>query len=234
MTAWKGLVAVGVLAAALPCSQMLTHVPSPQWPKPFESSASKKAAPQADATSDSSSIVPGERIGPLRLGDTEQRFWELFHRYESGSDEYNYPCRGGWITELHWNEPVSAGIFAYAKSGHILQIAVASPHFRTANGITEDSTPQKVKRFYPNLEAYWLENQRDLATGDRDFIYWVDRKIGIAFEFAYAPDVHRRLVYRIFVFKPGTDFQPEGCVQYPQVWKKIAPYSLEPPTKKPQ
>ncbi|HVB88197.1 MAG TPA: hypothetical protein VNK23_16165 [Candidatus Dormibacteraeota bacterium] len=187
---------------------------------------------RSNSVRESSLIVPGERVGPLRLGDTQDRFWELFQRYDPGSEGYTYPCGKISITELHWNNVDSAGIFAYVKHGHIFQIAVADPEFQTENGIKENSRPDAVKRAFPELETYWRVNQRDLATGDRDFIYWVGEKRGIAFEFFYAPDVRKRLVYRIYLFKPGTNFLPEGCVQYPQAWRKIAPYSLEPPTEK--
>lgn len=193
----------------------------------------------------SSLILPGQSVGELKLGDSKDQFLHIF-QWKPGTDEdYNYPasanCPGE--EELHWldagNPPfanaaaVHVGVFAYLRDGHIFQISVATPRFQTANGITEDSSPENVKRLHPNLQAYWRVNQHDIATGDRDFVYWIDQRSGIAFEFYYARNVRRRLVYRVYVFNPATSFVPEGCVQPPQAWKKVTPYSLDPPTESP-
>lgn len=172
--------------------------------------------------SEKSLIIPGKSVGELKLGDSEEQFRSIFKWKPNADEHYTYPAVSGCPAseELHWldagNPPfasraaVHAGVFAYLRNGHIFQISVATPLFRTTNGITEDSPPENVRRFYSKLESYWRVNQRDPATGDRDFIYWVDKNQGIAFEFAYAGDVRKRLVYRTYVFQPGTDFLPEG------------------------
>ena len=194
--------------------------------------------------SDKSLILPGQGVGQLKLGQSKEQFRNVLNWKPNVDEDYNYPASAGCFAreELHWldagNPPFSsavhAGVFAYLRNGQIFQIAVATPLFRTANGISENSSPEKVKQFYPNLETYWRVNQHDPATGDRDFIYWVDENKGVAFEFFYARNVRKRLVYRIYVFKPSTNFFPEGCGQRPQSWRKLKPYSLEPPLEKPQ
>lgn len=191
-------------------------------------------------------IVPGQSVGELKLGQSKEQFRNVLNWKPNVDEDYSYPGSSGCLAreELHWldagNPPFSAGttvhagVFAYLRNGRIFQIAVATPLFQTADGITENSSPEKVKRSYPHLEAYWRVNQRDLATGDRDFIYWVDENKGVAFEFFYARNVRKRLVYRIYVFEQGANFVPEGCIQSPQSWRKLQPYSLEPPVEKPR
>jgi len=188
-------------------------------------------------------IVPGQSVGELKLGDSADQFRKAFAWKPNVDEHYHYPAMSACPAseELHWldagNPPFSSGaavhdgVYAYLRNSHVFQIAVATPLFEIANGITEDSSPDKVKQFYPNMEAYWLVNRRSPAT-DRDFIYWVDETKGIAFEFYYARNIRKRLLHRIYVFAPSANFLPQGCVQYPQAWRKITPYSLEPPVAK--
>ena len=60
----------------------------------------------------------------------------------------------------------------------------------------------------------------------RDFIYWISRERGIAFELAYSRKDGRRFVSKVIVFQPNTEFVPEGCIFPPQQWQKMPPYSL--------
>ncbi len=182
-----------------------------------------------DSSKELSTIVPGKRVGPLQLGDTEQRFWQIFQRYDPGSSDNTYPCSGFPLTELHWSDTDDNGIFAYLRNRRIFEVSSATKRFSAKGGLTVGSTPQDVRRNYPKLEAFWLAHIRDLATGDRDFVYWVDQSDGIAFAFYYDQALHSRLVYSIYVFKPECPFVPLGCLSDPHDWRKISPYSLEPP-----
>jgi hypothetical protein len=228
-------VRVGIAVPRLAISALvsLSLVIGPKFGLVGASRDSRTRNSQRNSNSDFWLIVPGKRIGKLLLGDTKDRFWQLFQRYEPGSDEYTYPCGNVSITELGHIEAASNPISAYAKNGHIYQISASGSLSRTADGITEYSSPQKVKRFYPGLEAYWLEHYRAVEGQSRDSIFWVDAKHGIAFQLDYSKDDHGRFVGEIYVFNPNENFQPLVCLRPPQVWKKIAPYSLEPPGQSP-
>lgn len=63
-----------------------------------------------------------------------------------------------------------------------------------------------------------------------DFIYWVSREKGIAFQLAYGRGTHRRFIYAVIVFEPNTEFLPEGCIVPPQEWFEAPPYSIEVPS----
>lgn len=181
-------------------------------------------------------IVPGRRVGHLQLGDTRQRVLQLFAKKPNVDEEYTYPhpesgC--GTISEIHWLdlELDAAGVFVYLENGHVFQIESATQRFRTAEGITESSSPEEIRRHYPRLRAYQLVHSGADIVGGRDLIYWVGRDQGIAFEFAYHRRADRRLVYRIIVFEPDTEFLPRGCVEEPQEWRELLPFSLEPPNR---
>jgi hypothetical protein len=182
-----------------------------------------------DSVRDPSLIVPGERVGPLGLDDTKEHFWQVFQRHDPGSSEYPHTCGAVVVTELHWADVDDNGVFAYLRNGRIFEISSASRRFHGKSGLTAGSTPQDVRRSYPDLQAYWLAHIRDLATGNRDFIYWVGQTHGIAFAFYYDQQLRKRRVFAIYVFEPKNAFVPLGCLLNPLDWRKLQPYSLEPP-----
>lgn len=195
--------------------------------------------------SEKSLIIPGKSVGELKLGDSEEQFRSIFNWKPNVDEHYTYPAISGCppSEELHWldagnppfasREDVYEGVFAYLRTSQIVLIEVASPRFRTVNGITLNSTPDSVRRFYPGLAAFWLKHKGYPAEGSREDIYWVDEAKGIAFQLVYNVEKRKRVVNHIAVFRPGTTFFPEGCLDYPREWQKIAPYSLELPTEKP-
>jgi hypothetical protein len=125
---------------------------------------------------------------------------------------------------------VANGLFIFLKDGHVTWTQAETPRFRTAEGITEESSPALVRRHYPDIETYVLVNSGADIVGGRDLVYWVDRRQGIAFEFYYNRRAHNRRVKSVIVFEPGTEFQPEGsCVQEPQYWRKLKPFTIEVP-----
>lgn len=192
-------------------------------------------------STDAALIEPGRRVGALRLGDTRERVIEVFPKKPNYDEEYNYD-EGCPRTEIHWldidlrheNGAVSNGVFVYLKDGRVFQIEAATPHFHTADGIKEDSTPEGVSRHYHRLKAYVLSNSGTKVNGGRDLIYWMDRQSGIAFEFYYNTAKRERRVSKVIVFQPGSGLQPGGCVSSPQELLELEPFSLEPPGDKGQ
>ena len=214
-------------------AQVKQSPPAPAAPRPQTASTPASEAAPTDATL----IQPGRSVGLLCLGDTRQRVLELFPNKPNYDEQYSYgePCPS---SEIHWldidpskeNGPVYNGLFIYLRGGRVFQIEAATPRFRTANGITEGSSPEDVRRRYPQLHAYVLLNSGTEVEGGRDLIYWVDSQSGIAFEFQYDNKTRNRYVSKVIVFEPGSEFQPEGCVQPQQEWRGLGPFALEPLT----
>ena len=192
-------------------------------------SASKATAP------DASLIIPGKSIGHLRLGDSQQQFSEFFPALDVSNSEVTYPCVNGTnITELHWldlDATIHGEVVAYLQEKRAFEISSSTSQFRTKDGITAGTKPEEVRQKYPDVEAFWLANSRDLASQTRDFVYWVDTRQGIAFEFYYDQYLKERRVSGIYVFEQGKDFIRRGCLWHPKNWRKLAAYSLEPPTE---
>lgn len=191
------------------------------------------------ATIDATLIKPGLSVGALQLGDIRERALEVFPKKPKYDEEYNYDRRFGpcEFSEIHWldfDHLDQWGVFIYMKEGRIFQIAADTPRYHTAEGITSESTPEDVRTHYPQLQAYALLHSGAKINGGRDLIYWVDRQSGIAFEFYYDQRVDARRVGRISIFKPDTDFQPDGCVAPPREWRELEPFALEPSSSKTQ
>jgi hypothetical protein len=182
---------------------------------------------------DASLIIPGKSVGTVRLGDSQKQFWTIFPKLDPNNDEVTYPCpNGNTITELHGlglHALSQREVVAYLQGGHIFEIMSPASQFHTGDGITAGSKPEMVREKYPGLEAFWLANIRDLISQSRDFVYWVDPRRGIAFEFYYDQSIKERRVYSITVFEPGKNFIPRGCLWYPKNRHKLPSYALEPP-----
>jgi hypothetical protein len=180
-------------------------------------------------------ILPGKSVGPLRLGDPESRFHELFPDGPNMDfrPTYNPDCG----TKLHWvdldeSHPLSLGVIVLIHEGTITQIEAGDPRFHTKDGITWDSLPSQVKERNPGLKAYEAVDTSSEAVGERNLIFWVNWKKGLAFVFAYSREGKRWGVYKVIVFSPGGKFCPEADLPTPDTWRELAPYSLEPPERR--
>ncbi len=165
----------------------------------------------------------------MRLGDARDTVLMLLPMKPSIDSEYDYfSC--GLRKEIHWLdlEKKASGLFVYLREGKVFQIESGTPRFRTPEGITLGGYPSKVRRHYPDLRTFVLRYSGGDVVGGRDLIYWVDQSRGIAFEFYFDRRAKKRLVLKVIVFDPITDFAPAGCVVEPQEWAELPPYSLEP------
>src|SRR5260370_22088914 len=86
-----------------------------------------------------------------------------------------------------------------------------------------------VANAYKYLRAYTLLTTPDPARGDRPLVFWIDKKKGIAFAFAYYPKERKRYLYKIIVFEPGKTFCPEEETTSSPKWQAIPSYALQPP-----
>jgi hypothetical protein len=185
---------------------------------------------EASAISSQVMIEPGLSIGPLKLGDTRERALELFPK-KAEDLEWENSCG----TTLDWvdaeNRTGRGDLFIRIKKGKIFQIESATTRFHTAEGITTFDHGDKVASAYKDMRAFTLLTQPSPALGDRPLVFWVDKKKGIAFAFAYYPAEHKRYLYKIIVFEPNKTFCPEEETTNSPKWQSIKSYALEPPSE---
>ena len=184
--------------------------------------------PQDTTTSGQVAIEPGLSVGPLKLGDSRERALELFPKKDE-DQEWENRCG----TTLDWvdsTNPTGRGdVLIRLKKGKVFQIESATTRFHTAEGITTFDAGDKVAEAYKDLRAYTLLSTPDPAHGSRPLVFWIDKKKGIAFVFAYYPKEHKRYLFKIIVFEPNKTFCPEEESITSSKWQSIPAYSLEPP-----
>jgi hypothetical protein len=172
-------------------------------------------------------IEPGLSLGPIKLGDTRDRALELFPQ-KAEDQQWDDPC-GSTIDWVDTTNPNGRGdVFIRLKKGKTFQIESSSSRYHTAEGITTFDLPEKVRSAYKDMRAWVLLNPPSPALGDRPLVFWIDKKKGIAFAFAYDASHHKRYVYKIIVFEPNRDLCPELEKPNSNKWQQIAPYALEP------
>jgi hypothetical protein len=173
-------------------------------------------------------IDPGLAVGPIKIGDNRERALELFPK-KAEDQEWDDDC-GSTIDWVDTSNPMGRGdLFIRMKKGRVFQIESSTTRFHTAEDITTFDPPEKVRSTYKDMRAYVLLTPPSPALGDRPLVFWVDRKKGIAFSFAYDPSHHKRYIYKIIVFEPNKEFCPELEKTSSPKWQSIAPYSIEPP-----
>ena len=173
-------------------------------------------------------IESGHSLGPLKLGDSEDRAHELFPK-KAIDQEWEDPCG----TTIDWTDstnPIGHGeVFIRLKKGKVFQIESSTTRFHTAEDITTFDSPEKVRTSYKEMRAWALLTPPSPALGSRPPVFWIDKKKGIAFEFAYDAPHHKRYVYKVIVFQPNKLFCPEQETVDSVKWQAIDSYALEPP-----
>jgi hypothetical protein len=174
-------------------------------------------------------IEPGHAVGPVELGDSRARVLELFPKKDE-DQEWEDKC-GTTIDWVDSTNPQGRGDLAIRinRKGKVFQIESSSTRFRTAENITTFDQPAKVAGAYKGLRAFALLTAPVAALGDRPLVFWVDKKKGVAFSFAFDPSKGKRYLYKIIVFGPGKDFCPEQETTSSPKWEEIDPYRTEPP-----
>lgn len=187
-------------------------------------------APQSSEPAITDSIIePGLSVGPLKLGDSRERALELFPKKDE-DQEWTDACGStlDWVDSS--NRTGRGDLFIRLnKKGKIFQIESSTTRFQTAEGITTFDHGDKIANAYKNLTAYTLLTAPVPALGDRPLVFWIDKKKGIAFVFAYYPKEHKRYLYKTIVFEPNKTFCPELETTGSSKWQAIRAYSLEPP-----
>ncbi|HVN22306.1 MAG TPA: glycosyltransferase, partial [Dongiaceae bacterium] len=173
-------------------------------------------------------IDAGRSLGPLKLGDSEDRARELFPKKDIDQD-WEDAC-GSTIDWVDSTNPVGHGdVFIRLKKGKVFQIESSSTRFQTADGITTFDAPEKVEKLYKDMRAWVLLSPPSPALGSRPPVFWIEKKRGIAFELAYDVPHHKRYVYKVIVFEPNKMFCPEQETVNSLKWQPIDAYAQEPP-----
>ena len=173
-------------------------------------------------------IEPGRSIGPLKLGDSADHALELFPK-KAIDQQWDDACG----TTIDWTDsanPEGHGeVFIRVKKGKVFQIESSTTRFHTAQDITTFDPPEKVRSAYKDMRAWVLLMQPSPALGSRPPVFWIDKKKGIAFEFAYDAPHHKRYVYKVIVFESNKTFCPEQESVSSVNWQSIDAYAVEPP-----
>ncbi len=173
-------------------------------------------------------IEPGHSMGPLKLGDSAEHALELFPK-KAIDQSWDDACG----TTIDWTDsanPEGHGeVFIRLKKGKVFQIESSTTRFHTAEDITTFESPEKVRSAYKDMRAWVLLMQPSPALGSRPPVFWIDKKRGIAFEFAYDAPHHKRYVYKVIVFEPNKTFCPEQETVNSVKWQSIDAYAVEPP-----
>lgn len=173
-------------------------------------------------------IEAGHSVGPLKLGDSEERVREVFPKKEI-DQEWEDPC-GSTIDWVDSTNPQGHGdVFIRLKKGKVFQIESSTTRFHTAEDISTFDSPEKVEKSYRDLRAWVLLTPPSPALGSRPPVFWIDKKKGIAFELAYDAPHHKRYVYKVIVFQPNKTFCPEQETVGSVKWQSLDPYAVEPP-----
>jgi len=173
-------------------------------------------------------IDPGHSLGPLKLNESPEHAQELFPKKDI-DQEWDDACGSTFEWTDSTNPNGHGHVLIRAKKDKIFQIESSSSRFNTPEGITTFDSPQKVANAYKDLRAYALLIRPTPALGSRPLVFWLDKKKGIAFEFAYDAQQHKRYVYKIIVFVPNKTFCPEQETDDSLKWQAIDAYALEPP-----
>ena len=173
-------------------------------------------------------IEPGTSVGPLKVGDSQEHALELFpKKYED--QQWDDSCGTTFVWADLDNNIRGGTLSIRVKKGKVFQIESATTRFHTAEGITALDAPDKIAHAYKDLRAFTLLTHPVAALGDRPLVFWIDKKRGIAFSFAYYPSQQKRYLYKIIVFAPNKTFCPEQETINSPKWQQIPAYSLEPP-----
>jgi|SRR5882724_9537889 len=180
-------------------------------------------------------VVPGRSIGPLRLGEPAKTILRWFPFKNDVDSKHTYSSCSP-RSEIEWLAPKGktfGGIIRFfVRNDRLFQVEVGDPRYRTPEGLGTYSTPDDVRRQYPNLDSYMLIGSGGSEIGGEDLVYWVNQGRGIAFEFYYDRKSQGRLVNAVIIFEATTEFLPHGCVVQPTKWLKLPPSSLELPPDK--
>jgi len=129
---------------------------------------------------DNDLIEGGRRVGQLALGDSRDHAFAVFP-FKTESDQKFKSSNCG--EEYLWTEREAGkgNVFIRIESGRVFQIEVATPRFRTKEGLTTRSSPEEIRRSYEDLRSYALMGKFSEALGGLPLIFLGGSLEGIGF-----------------------------------------------------
>lgn len=129
----------------------------------------------ASAVEEDSLIVPGERVGVVKLGMKAPEV-----KRDMGNIDGTYKLSSGVRLDFaQWKEPDRTyKIRLFYKGGKVVQVSESAPAPATADGISCRSTLGEVQAKYIGLVCLPFDGPEGRIN------YWADRSRGIAFAFA--------------------------------------------------
>lgn len=118
----------------------------------------------------------------------------------STDEKYGLIPRDNWLSGKHM-------LTVYYRDGRTFQIGLTSPRFKTADGISTQTSLARIKRKYKNIrERSWVDTKDDTK-----IIHYDSVENGIAFG-RTAPDSPNRSYrfYSIVIHPPGVPLLLEG------------------------
>lgn len=158
-------------------------------------------------------IVPGKRVGPIKLGDGKDRAiailgtpTNVWHSKKCGIEavqweDYDYPASTRMVSN----------ITIRLRAGKIFMISSNTPRFSYLNKIRILDKPKKLRLRIPSLQSYELMKSANDNNGNVNKIFWLNESIGVAFGIIYSQSMEERRIQEIFIFQGKTVFHPNGC-----------------------
>jgi hypothetical protein len=133
-------VVAGVLWLTLVTAAVVFGSGSSQKPS-ISTTRTETQAAQHSAASDEWLAVPGLRVGPLSLGDTEQRIPELFPK--RAITQTRIPnCGMEYLIGILVDAMHPGSLSVFAKDGRVVEITTSMGHYHTEQGIASGSSPR--------------------------------------------------------------------------------------------
>ncbi|QXD13829.1 hypothetical protein GQ464_010125 [Rhodocaloribacter litoris] len=143
-------------------------------------------------------IVPGERLGPVRLQATRAEVRRLLGEPDG---TWVVPNDSGVELDL-WGPPGSPHLVVYYRDDRAVQIHATDPAYETADGFSTRSTIDAIRARFAPLQVFVNPYEENTA-------YYDATGQGIAFVVTYAEDVATGKLLgttaAVFVHLPGTE-----------------------------
>lgn len=155
-------------------------------------------------------VTAGVGTDSVRLGMSRDELGELLGK-PSDELDYNTSCL---FSHMHWfhanpDGSVDGDIFAFLRDGKVFELMFRDG-FYTSDGIkNDDLNDLKSKVTAPLFE---LTNSANTATNHKNLYFMIVSEKGIAYEVAADYKTNERFVSALYVFEPGADFLPMGCI----------------------
>jgi hypothetical protein len=172
-------------------------------------------------------IIPGESIGGVHLGMKGGDLQSPVFSWRPKAD-FTIPHKSDnscHDTEVVWfdDENRSPGVSAYVADDRVYEITSTwDERFNVQGmGTVYGRRSTDLKAVMPDGELLRLPDSAFMVPSGTDELFWVVTSMGIAFRLDWNVEdrsrAGERTVQSVTVFRPQTEFQPDGCADRPLV-----------------